>query len=73
MDVVPFAKYLGCILGPGATIDDVWPEAGAKWIHRVRDLAHEGAPVHTTTVIYNSRVLTVLSYLMQLLPLPRAL
>eukprot|EP00959_Pyramimonas_sp_CCMP1952_P350140 7335922-Pyramimonas_sp.AAC.1 len=58
IDVVPFAKYLGYILGPGATIDDAWQEAAAKWIHRIRDLAREGAPVHLTTVIYNSRVLT---------------
>ena len=73
MSIVPIGEYLGIMMGPAVDRNCLWQKAGAKYIHRVRELAHVQAPVHLSTTIYNLRIITVLGYIMQLAPLPQCL
>ena len=71
--MLPHAEYLGMMLGPEVTPAILWQKPGEKWVHRVRELARASAPAHLSSVLYNTRVMTVLSYAMQMVPVLRIL
>eukprot|EP00959_Pyramimonas_sp_CCMP1952_P410952 8612033-Pyramimonas_sp.AAC.1 len=73
MTVADRAEYLGALLGPAVTLNDIWKAAGGKWLFRVLELAGADCPVHLTTHMYNARVLPTLGYLAQLFPRPKAI
>ncbi len=62
-------KYLGFYLGPSAG-SQIWLTPVAKYMKRVSDIFHSGAPVSISTYTYNTRVLSVIMYVAQLTPLP---
>ena len=68
--IVDVAKYLGFFMGPKAASLQ-WTAAKSKWRTRAFQLAALNAPLRATAYIYNSTCLTTLSYLCQLLHMPK--
>ena len=60
-----WGKYLGFAVGP-ASRRHVWPTALAKFADRARSWAALGLGLHYNTAVYNTYVVSVLSFLFQL-------
>jgi exonuclease III len=63
------ATYLGFVLGPTAG-ETSWVKALRKFRERAAQWGQLGLSMAQATVVYNTYVITVLSFLIQLLPLP---
>ena len=70
---IPIASctpYLGTMVGPGATLDDIWQGVVRKWHTRLQAIAGEGGSSLIRMQAYSSRVQSLLPYLCQLYSLP---
>ena len=72
--VLPCCRYLGFYLGPAAG-QMQWASPLSKWASRSELIAATGCPPLAAACLYNSRAVTTLSYVGQLVPLisPREL
>ena len=68
--ISPAGKYLGFFLGPGAG-EFQWRDAVAKWKGRCSLVAGTHAAAGVSACHYNNRCISLLTYKMQLLWLPR--
>ena len=66
------ARYLGAVLGPGA-LDSSWDLPLAKYLDRGRQLHGLGLGLFQTIVLYNSNVVSVLSFVGQFVEPPKRL
>jgi len=64
------AKYLGFYLGPTAAFHG-WNSQRRKWSNRGKAIARSGVPLQTAILAYQTRALTTLSYIAQLVPPPK--
>ncbi|CAK0837872.1 unnamed protein product, partial [Prorocentrum cordatum] len=72
-DIASKAKYLGFVLGPGSDLGDSWHAAATKYKQRTAVLQTVPVPTAELITMHNGSVVSVLSYLAQLLPLPEDL
>eukprot|EP00959_Pyramimonas_sp_CCMP1952_P470694 9497117-Pyramimonas_sp.AAC.1 len=72
-DIASKVKYLGFVLGPGSDLADSWHPAATKYKQRTAVLQTVPVPTAELITLYNGSVVSVLSYLAQLLPLPEDL
>ena len=68
--VAPFAKLLGFFLGPQAG-SKMWEGPMKKYNERILDIKRGHASIVSNSLTYNSRVAPVMSYVAQLVPLPK--
>ena len=68
--IVDMIRYLGFWLGPAVTLWRQWEGPLQKVGHRVREAGSSGAPASALALAYSSKIVSVLSYLAQVLPLP---
>ena len=59
--------FVGPLAGP-----QQWLKPFSKFSNRILEMKHAGASTNMNTYDYNSRILPVLSYVAQLVPLPAA-
>ena len=64
------AKYLGFYLGPTAAFHG-WNNQRRKWSNRTKAIARSGVPLQPSILAYQTRALTTLSYIAQLVPPPK--
>ena len=57
--------YLGCTLGPGAVIEEIWSPTFAKMSAAVKGYSKTGADAQTSLFFYRTRALPIMSYKMQ--------
>jgi len=62
-------KYLGFVIGPGASLEDIWRGAAAKREKRFLSLAASKDSPALGIQEYNSRAFSCLGYISQLYPL----
>lgn len=67
--IKPTSKYLGFFVGPAASTQQ-WDDAGKKWVNRSNEIASLKLAAAMTVLQYNSKAVTVLGYLGQLLFMP---
>ena len=65
-------KYLGFMIGPGAK-DQSWVEPLRKWKLRAKEISTSGMPTAAAITAYNSKAITLLSYVAQLEPPPASI
>ena len=67
------AKYLGTFIGPGATPAMIWDGPRQKYVARCKELGILQASADISSRLYNSSVITCLSYVSQFYPPSQAL
>ena len=70
--VADSAAYLWFLVGPAAAFDAIWAAAAQKWSHRVSEAAARPQAPRKAAVEARIRAATVLQYIGQLVPPPRA-
>ena len=61
------------LIGPGATNKEIWSAAYDKYHHRAHNASGSTSSVWSSTISYNLRTVTVLSFVAQFQHMPRGL
>eukprot|EP00959_Pyramimonas_sp_CCMP1952_P030672 642610-Pyramimonas_sp.AAC.1 len=70
VQIAEYARYLGVLIGPAVILDIQWKAAFDKYWLRVVQLAASVPGPAVALKLYNTCVITVLSYLTQYFPFP---
>eukprot|EP00959_Pyramimonas_sp_CCMP1952_P187060 3911813-Pyramimonas_sp.AAC.1 len=65
--------YLGMRVGPGASEDDSWELPASKCRSRCAAVGRGPTPASFSAILHSTRCTSVLSYVMQFLPIPKSL